>query len=224
LVQSLKLQGVLKSSAVEQAFLNVPREEFIWQRDSTDIAYVDEPLALGETGQTISAPSMVAIMLEELELGPGMRVLEVGTGSGYNAALLGSIVGRKVSNEPNVISIERDPKLGTFAENNLRRVNMADYVKVVVGDGTLGYPARSEEELYDRIIVTAGAPEIPHYLNLQLKIGGIMEIPVGNIGVQTLVKLRKVPDPANHRRHRMKREDIVGCMFVPLIGEAGYKF
>ncbi|MFI5420848.1 MAG: protein-L-isoaspartate O-methyltransferase, partial [Nitrososphaerales archaeon] len=113
LLESLKHEGILKSPEIEEALTFVPREAFLDQ-GSISLAYLDEPLPIASTGQTISAPHMVVMMLEELELQPGMKVLEIGAGSGYNAALLGHIVSRglsQISNEPLVTSVEREEKL-----------------------------------------------------------------------------------------------------------------
>ena len=212
-MENLKREGIIRSPAVEKAMLKVPRELFVWPGYEED-AYVDTPLPLGSTGQTISAPHMVAIMLEELRLEPGQVVLEIGTGSGYNAALLAEIVGP----QGRVVSIERLPELAEFAKRNLERAGYKEpWVKVVVGDGTLGYPPRSKEELYDRIVVTAAAPRIPQFLLAQLKTSGIMLIPIGPIGYQELVRVIKKPAGG------VVEENLGGCVFVPLIGEDGYR-
>ncbi|MCP8321645.1 MAG: protein-L-isoaspartate(D-aspartate) O-methyltransferase, partial [archaeon] len=193
-----------------------PREEFVWQ-NTKHLAYEDTPLTLGNTAQTISAPQMVAIMLEELNLKKGLRVLEIGAGSGYSAALMAEIVQPTESeNQGHVTSIERVLELINFAKDNLKRTGYSDRVSIVFGDGTLGYPERSEEMLYDRIVVTAAAPYIPRYLGIQLKEDGIILAPVGNTFMQTLVKAIK-------RKGRMEVREVCGCMFVPLIGEDGFR-
>ena len=218
MVDKLKKEGIIKSKEVERAFLTVPREEFVWP-DMKNLAYEDTPLPLGGTGQTISAPHMVAIMLEEFDLKPGLKVLEIGTGSGYNAALMAEIV--KPTNsitKGNVITIERVPELIQFPKYNLDRTGYYNRVNVILGDGTLGYPARSEEMLYDRIMVTAAAPHIPNCLKNQLKINGIILAPIGNTFMQTLVKLRKFEGG------RINIEEVCGCVFVALIGEDGFRF
>lgn len=220
MVERLLRLGMIRSKEVESAFLKVPREEFVWQ-STKHLAYDDTPLPLGTTGQTISAPHMIAIMLEELDLKQGSKVLEIGAGSGYNAALMAEIVRPtegKSTDMGYVTSVERVPELIEFARDNLARTGYSDRVSVVIGDGTLGYPERSEDMLYDRIIVTAAAPHIPLYLRAQLKVHGIILIPVGNTFAQTLLKATK------YEQDKMKVQEVCGCMFVPLIGEDGFRF
>jgi len=149
MVRDLMREGHVRSAAVERAFRSVPRERFVTE-DLRGKAYVDTPLPI-PLGQTISAPSMIAIMLEEAELREGQKVLDVGTGSGYNAALLAAIAGAG-----NVVSIERHAELADFARGNLRAAGFGG-VRVIVGDGTLGY---EPEAPYDCVMVTAGAPRI----------------------------------------------------------------
>ncbi len=210
LVRRLEREGILKTSEVVRAFLKVPRELFVWP-GMEDQAYWDTPLPLGDTGQTISAPHMVAIMLEELKVKPNMKVLEIGAGSGYNAALIAELVGPKGE----VITIERVQELVEFAKKNIERAGYASIVKVIHGDGTLGYPPKSTEAIYDRIIVTAAAPRVPKYLLLQLKEEGILLAPVGPPGYQELTRITK-------RGGQLHEERLGGCVFVPLIGEDGY--
>ena len=160
LVGNLQREGSIKTNLVVNAFLNVPREEFL-PEESRAHAYVDSPLPLGESNQTISAPHMSAIILEELDLRPGLNVLEVGTGSGYNAALMAEIVSPATGKETagKVLSVEILPELAEFARSNLRRIGYSGRVEVVEGDGTLGYPEGSTDPIYDRVVVTAGAPD-----------------------------------------------------------------
>ncbi len=213
LVEALKVEGIIRSPSVEHAMLKIPRELFVWPGYEED-SYVDIPLPLGSTGQTISAPHMVAIMLEELMLRHCLHVLEIGTGSGYNAALLFELV-RPCGK---VVTVERVPELAEFARRNLAAAGYGEpQVEVVVGDGTLGYPPRLEEELYDRIIVTAAAPKPPRSLLVQLKRNGMMLIPVGSPGYQELMRVVKDEEA------RMSEESLGGCIFVPLIGEEGYR-
>src|SRR5437879_8500273 len=150
MVEQLVRSRYVQDSRVRDAFLAVPREAFVRPEDADD-AYADLPLPIGR-GQTISAPSMIAIMLEEARLAPGDHVLEIGTGSGYHAALVAHIVGPE-----NVVSIERIPRLAEWGRSNLARTGFAAVI-VVVGDGSLGYPERAP---YDCILATAGAPESP---------------------------------------------------------------
>jgi protein-L-isoaspartate(D-aspartate) O-methyltransferase len=210
LIDSLKRQGIVRSRRVEEAMLRVPRELFVWP-GTEHRAYEDVPLPLGDTGQTISAPHMVAIMLEALEVEPGNHVLEIGTGSGYNAALLAELVGR----DGNVVSVERLPELVEFARSNLKRAGYLDRVEVVLGDGSLGYPPRYEGPLYDRVTITASAPRLPRYPMAQLRDGGILLVPLGPPGYQVLTRVRR-------RGNSYSSEELLGCVFVPLVGEDGY--
>ncbi|NPB01369.1 MAG: protein-L-isoaspartate(D-aspartate) O-methyltransferase [Methanopyri archaeon] len=208
LVERLKSLGYIRSDRVAEAMLKVPRHEFVPEH-LRDRAYVDSPLPIGK-GQTISAPHMVAMMTELLDPRPGHKVLEVGAGSGYHAA----VVAELVKPDGKVITVERIPELAEFARENLRRTGYDKWVEVVVGDGTLGYP---EEAPYDRILVTAGAPDVPRSLFEQLKPGGRMVIPVGDRHLQELWLIRKTEDG------RMVRERHGGCAFVPLIGKEGFR-
>lgn len=208
LVDKLVREGILKSEAVIEAFLKVPREEFV-PRHLRRLAYADTPLPIGY-GQTISAPHMVAIMTEALAPRRGHKVLEVGTGSGYQAAILAEIVG----DEGHVWTIERIPALAKFARENLRRASYAKRVTVIIGDGSKGYPGAMP---YDRIIVTAAAPDVPEPLIEQLAPGGRLVIPVGDSFVQRLLVVEKHPDGSVEKRWGTY------CVFVPLIGEYGFK-
>lgn len=167
-------------------------------------AYEDRPLPIGE-GQTISQPYIVAVMTEQLELQPEDRVLEVGTGSGYQAALLAELAG-------SVISIERLASLADRARENLARAGVTG-VQVVVGDGTEGYPP---EAPYDAIIVTAASPGVPQPLIDQLAEGGRLIAPVGPRECQDLIKLVK-------REGRVESIPLGGVCFVPLIGQFGWR-
>ncbi|MDA4129822.1 MAG: protein-L-isoaspartate(D-aspartate) O-methyltransferase [Thaumarchaeota archaeon] len=219
LLESLRIEGIMKSRSIEEALLSVPREAFLFPDTSSAMAYQDEPIPLGNSGQTISAPHMVVMMLEELELHPGLKVLEVGGGSGYNAALIGSIVSKGIAQripEPLVTSIERDENLTEFARKNLEKVGLSKIVRIISGDGSLGYPKESEEEVYDRIIITAGAPRVPRFLKSQLKKDGILLAPVGGRTYQKLMKLRKLENRSG--KIEFQETHAVDCMFVPLIG------
>ena len=167
LVHKLEEWDYVKSPAVKAAFLRVPRERFV-PEDLRRSAYDDAPLAIGQ-GQTISAPSMIAIMLEEAELKGGERVLEIGAGCGYNAALLAELVG-----PDRVVSVERIPELADLARANLTA--FGSRVEVVVGDGSMGYLPKAP---YDCVIATAGAPRIPKAWKEQTKVGGRIVAPVG---------------------------------------------
>lgn len=205
-VRRLEIEGVLKSKRVKDAFLKLPRYLFVEERYRA-YAHVDEPLPI-PAGQTISAPHMVAIMLELAELRPGMKVLEVGTGSGWNAALIAELV------KTDVYTVERIPELVEFARRNLQRAGV-EKVHVFLGDGSRGFPSKAP---YDRIIVTAGAPEIPEPLIEQLKPGGRLIIPVGSYHLwQDLYVVEKEEDG------RVRKKRWGGVAFVPLIGEYGWR-
>lgn len=217
LINALKRQGVLKSKLVEDAIRAIPREGFLWPETPNFLAYADEPQGLGGTGQTISAPHMVVIMLEELELASGLRILEVGAGSGYNAALLGWICSRGEQSKVFVTSIERDERLAEFARNNIKKIDLSEYVEVIAGDGSLGYPQELKSEMYDRIIVAAAASKIPFFLEAQLKTGGLLLVPVGGSSYQKLLKIRKVK--MDDGTVKFNQKSVIDCMFVPLIGQ-----
>jgi protein-L-isoaspartate(D-aspartate) O-methyltransferase len=206
LVDSLLNRGYIVSTAVEEAMRRVPREEFVPARLKND-AYVDTPLPIG-SGQTISAPHMVAIMVEKLSLEQGMKVLEVGAGSGYHAA----VVAETVAPHGHVFSIERLEPLARFAEDNLNRTGYSDLVTVIVGDGSKGL---TEHAPYDRIFVACGAPEVPSPLTDQLADGGRMLVPVGGRMYQDLMCVER-------KGGRVTMQNYGGCVFVPLIGEFGY--
>ncbi len=213
LVEKLVREGVIRSEKVRRALLRVPRELFV-PEPYREYAYEDTPLPIGY-GQTISAPHMVALMCEEAELEEGMKVLEIGTGSGYHAAVIAEIVApRESDRKGHVYSVERIPELAEYARRNLERAGYADRVTVIVGDGSKGYPPAAP---YDRIIVTAAAPEIPKPLVDQLKHGGKMVIPVGDRYWQYLYVVRK------KCTGRVEVERKTPCLFVPLIGEYGFR-
>jgi protein-L-isoaspartate(D-aspartate) O-methyltransferase len=197
----LKGRGI-SDEKVLKAIGQIPREEFI-PDNLKERAYFDGPLSIGE-GQTISQPYIVALMTEQLELSDNDTVLEVGTGSGYQAAIL-SLPAKKV------YTIDRFRSLSEKAQAVLKKLNI-DNIVFAVGDGSCGYP---EDMSFDRIIITAAVPEIPQPLINQLKNGGIIVAPVGSLGVQTLVKAVKNNDKLNEK-------PVCGVRFVPLIGEKGF--
>ncbi len=206
LIDSLVRRGYVVSPAVEDAMRRVRREEFVPARLRPD-AYVDTPLPIG-SGQTISAPHMVAIMAEKLDLTPGHRVLEIGAGSGYHAA----VVAELIRPGGHVYTVERVDSLVQFARDNLSRAGYCDAVTVVSADGSLGLP---ENAPFDRIFVACGAPDVPSPLIDQLSDGGKMLVPVGGRMYQDLVKVEK-------KGGQVVSENCGGCVFVPLIGEHGY--
>ena len=204
LIERLKRYGYIRSKEVEDAMLSIRREDFV-PPSVRRYAYDDTPLEIG-FGQTISAPHMVAMMCEELELKKGLKILEIGAGSGYHAAVISRIIGE----EGKVYSIERIAELAEFARKNLEKAGIKN-VEVIEGDGSLGLP---EYAPYDRILVTCSAPDIPEPLIEQLKEGGIILIPVGRT-FSVLIKGIK-------KGKRLERKEICGCAFVPLIGKYGF--
>lgn len=194
----------IRDQAVIRAMRDVPREAFI-DEALLEYAYEDYPLSIAE-GQTISQPYIVAYMTEALELSATDRVLEIGTGSGYAAAVLSRIVAT-------VYTVER---LGSLANSARQRLDLLGYTNIVVheGDGTLGWP---EHAPYDAIVVTAGAPQIPKSLREQLAIGGRLVIPVGTSSyLQVLVRVGRIAE------HDYRTEELCGVRFVPLIGVEGW--
>jgi protein-L-isoaspartate(D-aspartate) O-methyltransferase len=185
--------------------LKVPRHLFMPQ-DIREQAYEDRPQHIG-CGQTISAPHMVAIMVEALEVGPGMKVLEVGAGSGYHAAVLAEMVRPGGA----VFSVERVPELVRSAKANLASAGY-DEVTVLLSDGTVGL---SKEAPFDRISVAAAAPAVPRPLMDQLADGGILLVPVGDRGYQQLIRIVR-------KGGTFSSEDLGSVVFVPLIGEHGH--
>ena len=214
LVEKLVREGIIKSERVKRAMLKVPREEFV-PPEYRHLAYVDTPLPT-LAGQTISAPHMVAIMCEALDLRPGHKVLEIGTGSGYHAAVCAEIVAPEDSPvKGHVYTIEIVPELVHFAKANLKKTGYDDRVTVIWGDGSRGLP---EYAPYDRILVTAAAPNVPKPLIEQLKPGGKMVIPIGEpYFFQVLILVEKKKDGS------ITRKFICGCSFVPLRGKYGWK-
>ena len=193
----------IKDPRVLAAMAAVPREAFVPDRERA-AAYQDGPLPIG-AGQTISQPYMVARMTELIHVEPGERVLDVGTGSGYQAAVLAEL-GCQVT------SIEREPDLATSAAARLAELGYAERVEVRTGDGTLGAPDGAP---WDGIVVAAAAPAIPDALREQLGDGRRMVIPVGTRREQQLIVVERHGDEW--------REWSDGpCVFVPLIGEAGW--
>jgi len=211
MVQRYLRAGYIKSGSMAEATRRVPREEFM-DPTYTDYAYVDQPFPLPGNGkQTISAPYMYPIFYEPLDLVEGNRVLEVGAGSGYGAALARELVGSTGL----VVSIEINETTFGFARENLDRTGYGDVV-LVQGDGSLGYP---EEAPYDAICITAACPAIPPPLIEQLGAPGKLMAPIGSsysIYGQDLVLLEKDADGVIGQRTLMK------VSYVPLTGEYGY--
>ncbi|MFO7569200.1 MAG: protein-L-isoaspartate(D-aspartate) O-methyltransferase [Smithellaceae bacterium] len=184
----------------------IPRHLFV-DEGLIEQAYSDNPLPIGEK-QTISQPYIVALMTQSLALKGRERILEIGTGSGYQTAILAALADR-------VFSIERVASLASRARKILDRLNCYN-VAIRVGDGSYGW---KEEAPFDAIITTAGAPRVPQHLLDQLAPGGRLVVPVGSRELQTLYRLtRQADDPTE-----IVREDLGGCRFVSLIGESGWK-
>ena len=198
----IKRRGVL-DPRVLAAMAKVPRHRFI-PRHLWEQAYSDYPLPIGEE-QTISQPYIVALMTQALELTGPEKVLELGTGSGYQAAVLAELAAQ-------VYTIERIPTLARTAEQVLASLGY-DNVHVIVADGTLGWVG---EAPFDAILVTAGSPQVPPPLLDQLAMVGRLVIPVGDRYTQTLTRVRRTPDGLQH-------EYLGGCRFVKLIGRHGWQ-
>lgn len=194
----------IRDARVLDAFRRVPRESFV-APEHADAAYDDAPLSIGR-GQTISQPFLVAEMLDALRLGGVERALEIGTGSGYSAALLACLAAE-------VETIERDEELARRAAERLAQLGF-ERVLARVGDGTLGSPERAP---FDAIVVTAGGPSVPPALLAQLAPGGRLVMPVGEHRTfQRLVRVTRGEDGA------FATEDLGRVRFVPLIGAQGW--
>lgn len=213
IIDSLKKERFVKSQNVINAFMHVPRELFV-PSNLKDYAYSDTPLPIGY-GQTISAIHMVLMMCELLDLQPGHKVLEIGTGSGYHAAIIAEIVSPSSSaKKGHVYTIERIEPLAEFAIKNLEHAGYSDRVTVILGDGTLGYP---EFAPYDRISITASGPTIPTPLIEQLTVNGKMVLPMGRHTYwQELYLIKK------RENGEIERTSHGGVAFVPLIGKYGW--
>ncbi|PHQ26989.1 protein-L-isoaspartate O-methyltransferase [Marinobacter guineae] len=194
----------IESPLVLEAMGRVAREKFV-PKSMQDCAYDDGPLPIG-AGQTISQPYVVALMTEALNLQGGEKVLDIGTGSGYAAAVLACIASE-------VFSMERVPELAERASSTLVSEGF-DNVVVRCGDGTLGWP---EHQPFDGIVVAAGAPVVPEALKHQLAVGGHLVIPVGSEhSVQSLLRITRLAES------EFRTEDFGAVRFVPLLGEQGW--
>jgi protein-L-isoaspartate(D-aspartate) O-methyltransferase len=200
--RQLRRRGVTEEAVLE-AMLKVPRHCFV-AAGHLRSAYADKALPTAE-GQTISQPYMVALMTESLMVRAGLKILEIGTGSGYQTALLAHMGG-------DVLSVERSATLAESAKWRLQNLGYGDSTRIVVGDGTRGWP---REAPYDRILVTAGAPRVPAAYREQLVDGGRIVIPLGDRSVQQLTILECHGD-------QWTRTQSTACRFVPLIGEDGW--
>jgi protein-L-isoaspartate(D-aspartate) O-methyltransferase len=201
LIEKLRDRGI-HDLEILRAFDLIPRHEFlpqaVWHR-----AYEDAPVPIG-FGQTASQPSLQALYMQVLGLGPSDKVLEIGTGSGFQTAVLAQLVS-------NVYSIERVRPLAQRAREVLDRLRISN-VAILVGDGTIGW---SRYAPYDAILVAAAAPGIPEPLIGQLKVGGRMLVPVGSLHSQRLVMVTRTDTG-------FEREEVLECTFVPLLGRFGW--
>ena len=202
----IRARGI-RDPRVLKALEKVPRHLFV-NEALRDQAYNDNPLPI-DGGQTISQPYIVALMTEALELKGSEKVLEIGTGSGYQAAVLAELV-------DHVFSIDRIASLAGNARRLLESLNYYN-IAIRVGDGTLGW---KDEAPFDAVMVTAGAPDIPKTLVEQIAVGGRLVVPVGGRHSQVLMKLTRLSESVND----VKKEDLGGCRFVDLIGEYGWEY
>jgi len=200
LIDELRLEGV-KDEKVLKAFSKIPRHLFVHKKMLNE-SYHNVALPIGY-GQTISQPYTIAVMLEALELKPGDKVLEIGTGSGYNAALIGCIIGRKGK----LFTTEIVPELAEESKKKLSALGLKN-VKVVVCDGSLGY---DKGKVYDKIMVTAACKEVPPPLLKQLRNNGILVAPVGCAYEQEMLKVKKVGK-------KLEVKNLGFFVFVPLKG------
>jgi protein-L-isoaspartate(D-aspartate) O-methyltransferase len=202
LIEKLQERGI-RDLSVLRAFDMVPRHEFLPQAVAHR-AYEDAPVPIG-FGQTASQPSLQALYMQILSIGRDDRVLEVGTGSGYQTALLAQLADR-------VYSVERLRELAVRARETLDRLRISN-VAILVGDGTIGW---SRYAPYDAILVAAGGPEIPEPLLTQLTVGGRMLIPVGGKDAQQLMLVTRTESG-------YESEEVADCLFVPLVGRFGWR-
>ncbi|MDX1764939.1 MAG: protein-L-isoaspartate(D-aspartate) O-methyltransferase [bacterium] len=202
LVEEILPRAGIRDVRVLQAMARVPRHDFVDEALRLR-AYEDKALPIGN-GQTISQPSTVAYIAQSLELKGNERVLEIGSGSGYQTAVLALLVEK-------VFTIERIGSLAKTAWRRLDRLGLSN-VAIRIGDGTYGWP---DQAPYDAVIVSAGSPEVPRHLIEQLQVGGRMVIPVGGAGAQKLVKVVKRPTGVD-------RIELDPCKFVKLIGKFGW--
>ena len=208
LVNYLRAYEHLRSPEVIAAFESIDRAFFL-PEDLQEQAYLDIALPTSQ-GQTISAPSVVALMSEALQPKRGQKLLEVGTGSGYQSALLAHAIGPKGS----LTTIERFSELSSFAQKTIKKYypELAKCINFVVADGSVGH---NKSAPFDAILVTCGAPSVPKSLFAQLKEGGRMVIPLGGPYAQDLALVRKV-------KGKMVSTLLFPVMFVPLVGEEGF--
>jgi protein-L-isoaspartate(D-aspartate) O-methyltransferase len=201
LIESLRKNGI-NDERVLAAVATTPREMFLHQTQYK-MAYENRALGIG-MGQTISQPLIVATMTQALQLEGNERILEIGTGSGYQATILARLASF-------IFSIERIQQLACLAFKRIQRLGYSN-VSVFIGDGSLGWP---DQAPYDRIVVTAAAPQVPEHLYNQLELWGKMVIPVGGQERQELIVVHRTP-------WGQERRSLGGCIFVPLVGAEGW--
>lgn len=189
-----------------EAFLKVPRESFV-PEELKEEAYMDTPLPI-QYGKTISQPTTIIIMTSALDVREGQKILEIGTGSGYQAAILARMVGEK----GRVVTLEVVPELVSLARENLKKAGVTN-VDAIEDDGSQGH---EKESPFDRIIVTAACPAMPEPLLRQLKPNGILVAPVGELRSQEMVKVRKL-------NSGFEKETLGEFMFLPLVGKHGFR-
>lgn len=202
MVEAQLISRDIVDERVSEAFRKVPRHMFVKESLQQD-AYNDYPLPIG-CGQTISQPYMVALMTQCLELKETDKVLEIGTGSGYQSAIIGELA-------KEVYSVERYEELAVNAKNVLDQLGYTN-IHIKTGDGTLGW---EEFAPYDGIVVTAGAPDVPKTLKEQLRDGGRLVIPVGGAYSQILKVVKR-------SKNKFTENEVCGCVFVPLVGKYGW--
>ncbi len=195
----------ISNKRVLEAMNKIPREKFVRQTDM-DRAYADMALPIQE-GQTISQPYIVALMSQQLNLEAGQKVLEIGTGSGYQTAVLAEMGAE-------IYTVEIYQKLSERARRRLEELGYTDRVKFKVGDGSKGWP---EREPFDRAIITAAVPAVPAPVKNQLKKGGLLVAPVGSRYSQRLQVLQK------EKSDNFREKELISCRFVPLQGSGGWK-
>lgn len=206
MVEKLVSSGYIKTDQVRQAMEKVPRHIFV-PEEMQRFAHADTPIQIGSGGQTISAPHMVAMMLELMELEKGMTVLEIGCGSGYHAALVAYLVGA----QGQVYTIDIVEELTENAKKHIAQVGLHDRIDVLFADGSKGLP---EHAPYDRIMAACSASEVPQPLMDQLKDPGIAIIPVGSGYTQSLAYVKKIDG-------EVVKKNYPGVVFVPMRGEFG---
>ncbi|XHH07721.1 MAG: protein-L-isoaspartate(D-aspartate) O-methyltransferase [Candidatus Bathyarchaeia archaeon] len=216
LVDNLVKQGIIRTPKIAQTMRLTPRSKFL-PPEKQAYSNKDTPLNIG-FGQTVSAPHMVAVINENLKLAVGHRVLEVGAGSGWQAATMAELVTAPDvprSEWGHIYTVEIVAALAEQARKNIRNAGYGDRVSIINADGSKGYP---EKTPYDRIVVTAATPEIPSPLLDQLKSGGILIIPIGKSDLfQNLMRITKDAEG------NTKKENLGGVTFAPLTGEFGQK-